>query len=236
MIKFSREARPEGQDLCSVCQEPIGTYREVDQTELATARAEYLAASSPHLGGSGKSAHKGAKRTKKRGDDFNGYQPKGIHSLWLAESDRSYPKVPLIQSSKTRAILHTIDRWQDDAPDDKIIIFTQWVMMGKILGRSLQDKDINFVYNFGEMSVTERDRNLRTFENEKNVKIIIMGFKCGSQGLDMHYANRVILVDPWWNDDGEEQGFARVKRKVQKKPTFFLRLMAEDTIDMVRTV
>ncbi|KAJ4417478.1 hypothetical protein N0V82_006142, partial [Gnomoniopsis sp. IMI 355080] len=181
----------------------------------------------------GMHAHIGIeKRTRKRGDDFNGYQPRGMSSFWLAESDRSHPKVPLVQSSKTRAVLDIIDCWQDDGPDDKIIIFTQWVMMGKILGRCLQDKGIEFLYYFGDMSDLERNKSLETFEANKNIKVIIMGFKCASQGLDMYYANRVILVDPWWNDDGEEQGFARVKRKVQKKATFFIRLMAEDSIDM----
>lgn len=105
--------------------------------------------------------------------------------------------------------------------------------MGKILGRSFEDKGIQFVYYFGEMSDVERTKNLQTFATDPDVKVIIMGFRCGGQGLDMYYANRVILVDPWWNDDGEAQSFARVKRKIQKKKTYCLRLMAKNSIDMV---
>lgn len=233
MIELSRRNSPEGPHSCSVCKKPVGAQRQVDQTEFAAARAEFLALAGSSKGGYVKLPHKGGKRTSKRGDDFNGYQPRGAHSVWLTQSDKSHPKVPLIQSSKSRAVLDIIDRWQDDGPDDKIIVFTQWVMMGKILGRSLQDRGIDFLYYFGEMTGVERNKNLRTFETEKNVKVIIMGFRCASQGLDMYYANRVILVDPWWNDDGEAQGFARVKRKIQKKTTFFLRLVAQDSIDMV---
>lgn len=59
-----------------------------------------------------------------------------------------------------------------------------------------------------------------------------MGFKCANLGLDMPYANRVILVDPYWNEQGEDQAFARVLRKVQTKPTFFVRLMVDESIDM----
>ncbi|KAJ4385702.1 hypothetical protein N0V93_010131 [Gnomoniopsis smithogilvyi] len=232
LMKISKQETPEGPNSCSVCKEPIGTQRDVDQTDFVKARADFLAAAKSSLGDSGKSIHMGKKRIRQRGDDFNGYQPRGIFSFWLAESDRSHLEVPLSQSSKTRAVLETIDRWLDDGPDDKIIIFTQWIMMGKILGRSLQDKQINFLYYFGDMYDTERSKNLHSFENNKDIKVMIMGFRCGSQGLDMHYANRVILVDPWWNDDGESQSFARVKRKIQKKATFFLSLMAENTIDM----
>lgn len=225
--------RPGAPESCSVCEQPVGIQREVDQTIYVEARAAFLAAEDSNNSRS-KSTQRGEKRIRKRGDDFNGYQPRGMASVWLATSDQDHVRVPLTQSSKTRAVLEAIECWQKDAPDDKIIVFTQWVMMGKILGRSFEDKGIQFVYYFGEMSDAERSKNLQTFETDSEVKVIIMGFRCGGQGLDMYYANRVILVDPWWNDDGEAQGFARVKRKIQKKETFFLRIMAKDTIDMVR--
>lgn len=233
MMMLSKLKHPGEPESCSVWRKPIGTQRNVDQSKYVKARAAFLAAEKSS-GRRAKSMHKGEKRERKRGDDFNGYQPKGMASIWLAESDKSHPKLALAQSSKTRAVLEAIDCWQRDAPDDKIIVFTQWVTMGKVLGRNFEDKGIQFVYYFGEMSDAERNKNLQTFETDPDIKVIIMGFRCGGQGLDMYYANRVILVDPWWNDDGEAQGFARVKRKIQKKETFFLRLLAKDTIDMVR--
>lgn len=48
----------------------------------------------------------------------------------------------------------------------------------------------------------------------------------------MYYANRVILVEPFWNLSAEDQALARVRRKIQKKETFFVRLLVEDSIDM----
>lgn len=233
MTTMARMERPEEPVSCIVCENPIGTQKDVDQTVYVEAREAFLAATKS-TGRPAKAMHKGDERERKRGDDFNGFQPRGMTSSWLARSDKSHPELPLVQSSKTRAVLEAIDSWQKEAPTDKIIVFTQWVMMGKILGRNFEDKGIQFVYYFGEMSDAERSKNLQTFEMDSDVKVIIMGFRCGGQGLDMYYANRVILVDPWWNDDGEAQGFARVKRKIQKKETFFLRLMAKDTIDMVR--
>lgn len=59
-----------------------------------------------------------------------------------------------------------------------------------------------------------------------------MGFKCSGQGLDMPFANRAILVDPYWNEQGEDQAFARIFRKIQTKKTFFIRLVIKDSIDM----
>lgn len=59
-----------------------------------------------------------------------------------------------------------------------------------------------------------------------------MGLRCGGIGLDLYQANRVILVDPWWNSEGEDQAFARVLRKVQRKTTYLIKILIEDSIDM----
>jgi hypothetical protein len=59
----------------------------------------------------------------------------------------------------------------------------------------------------------------------------IASLKCGGQGLNLTCANRVILVDPWWNSAIEQQGYGRVFRMGQKKETWFVRLLTKKTID-----
>lgn len=105
--------------------------------------------------------------------------------------------------------------------------------MGRIMGRHLEDLGVNFLYYFGEMNPSQRSKNFEAFKENDDIKVIIMGFKCGGEGLDMHFANRVILCDPYWNLDGETQAFARVLRKVQMKPTYCVRMVAENSIDDV---
>lgn len=58
-----------------------------------------------------------------------------------------------------------------------------------------------------------------------------MGLLCGGTGLDLPFANRVILMTPFWNEAQEKQAKARVMRKNQTKPTFFVKLVAADSID-----
>jgi SNF2 family DNA or RNA helicase len=55
--------------------------------------------------------------------------------------------------------------------------------------------------------------------------------KCGGQSLNLQMANRVIIVDEWWNKAVEEQAFKRVFRTGQLKETYLVRIMAKDTID-----
>lgn len=49
--------------------------------------------------------------------------------------------------------------------------------------------------------------------------------------LNLTCANRVILVDLWWNLSIEMQAFSRVFRIGQTKKTHFLRIITEGTID-----
>lgn len=55
--------------------------------------------------------------------------------------------------------------------------------------------------------------------------------KCGSQSLNLTVANRVIIVDPWWNKTQEQQAFGRVVRMGQKKTSYLVRILSEGKID-----
>jgi len=61
----------------------------------------------------------------------------------------------------------------------------------------------------------------------------ISSTRCGGLGLNLTCANRVILVDLWWNIAIEAQAFGRVQRIGQTKPMYFAKIMARNTIDQV---
>jgi len=52
-----------------------------------------------------------------------------------------------------------------------------------------------------------------------------------STGLNLTCANRVLLVEPWWNRKREDQAFARVRRILQEKPTHLVRVMVRSSIE-----
>lgn len=59
-----------------------------------------------------------------------------------------------------------------------------------------------------------------------------MGLKCGALGLNLTSANRVIIVDPWWNNTVEQQAFGRVWRYKQKKICHLVRIKSESPMDL----
>lgn len=58
-----------------------------------------------------------------------------------------------------------------------------------------------------------------------------MGLKCGALGLNLTTANRVIIVDPWWNNTVEHQAFGRVWRYKQTKLCHLVRIKSDSAID-----
>jgi SNF2 family DNA or RNA helicase len=58
--------------------------------------------------------------------------------------------------------------------------------------------------------------------------------RCCSEGLNITEANRVIIVDPWWNRTKEKQAYGRVKRIGQKKSTHCVRILSSGDQEVVR--
>ncbi|KAB5535381.1 SNF2 family N-terminal domain-containing protein [Coniochaeta sp. 2T2.1] len=166
------------------------------------------------------------------GNDHNGLQPlgDGEGAKFLDECDRNV-NLTMAPSAKTAKVKELILKWQKDFPNDKIIVFTQWVMVGRILGRVLQQEKIPFLYYFGDMTRSEKEDNVKAFHALDNVKVLIASLKCGGQGLNLTCANRVIMIDPWWNSALEHQGYGRVYRMGQTKETYYVRLLTRKTID-----
>ncbi|KAI0534352.1 SNF2 family N-terminal domain-containing protein [Xylaria digitata] len=166
----------------------------------------------------------------KQGRDIFEQHPRltNSQSRFLQQCDKDYPK-PVVPSAKTIAVTQAILKWQSEAPDDKIIVFMDFKMTGAILGRVLNAEGIKFLYLFGDMSQVAKQNAVRAFHDKKHVKIA--SFRCGSVALNLTCANRVILVDLWWNTAIEMQAFARVFRIGQAKKTHFLRIIAQNTID-----
>ncbi|POR39558.1 Putative ATP-dependent helicase [Tolypocladium paradoxum] len=139
----------------------------------------------------------------------------------------------LVPSTKLTATMAVLATWLQDYPGDKIIVFVQFVMTGKVLGRMLEmsGHKSNFLYYFGGMSQPQRNKSLKDFKEDSAKRILVASMQCGGQSLNLTVANRVILVDPWWNTAAEQQAFGRVLRIGQEKKSHLVRIMISASID-----
>ncbi|KAM5378331.1 hypothetical protein ACJA88_006065 [Fusarium oxysporum] len=160
--------------------------------------------------------------------------PKDKASFFRAvcgRDDIDYGPVKMPLSSKVKATLAVMLTWMKEAPDDKTIIYVQWTRTAKSLGCVLESMGINFLYYNRMANKKQKARALDEFASNPETKILVSSMKCGGQSLNLQMANRVIIVDEWWNKAVEEQAFKRVYRTGQLKETHLVRIMAKDTID-----
>ncbi|KAI0404188.1 P-loop containing nucleoside triphosphate hydrolase protein [Xylaria palmicola] len=164
------------------------------------------------------------------GDDYNGTQPQMSGSSYhrFRTCDELGGITP---STKTKKAIEIAQYWQEKAPGDKIVIFTEWLGTAGVLGRMLNQAGIKFVYHVGTMSIKARSKSLEDFKSNPVIKIMVSTIATGNVGLNITVANRMIIVNPWWNYATEAQALGRIKRHGQRKETHVVRLFARDTID-----
>jgi SNF2 family DNA or RNA helicase len=114
---------------------------------------------------------------------------------------------------------------------DKSLIFSQWSHSLKLLGKYLTQHGIKFLEYNGTQSIQERNYILQKFRDDTESCVLLITLTSGGVGLDMSFANHVIIMDSWWNLAMEEQAIDRVYRIGQKKKVEVHRLYMNGTIE-----
>ncbi|GKT45215.1 putative ATP-dependent helicase [Colletotrichum spaethianum] len=156
----------------------------------------------------------------------------------LEEGDSSYLMIGVNENNgvpcpgtKLTVAKEIVLQWQMEAPNDKIIVFVEFIKTAILLGIVLNLEDIPFVYLNGKLTSTEKLRAVDAFKKDPKVKILIASMKVGGQALNLTCANRVIQIDSWWNEAAGDQANGRVNRMGQLKPSHAVVIKARGTID-----
>lgn len=152
-------------------------------------------------------------------------RPKKVNMQWVAYENK------LVMSAKTTAARTQVEKWLDEEPDKKIIIFSQFHMIMQILEKVCQRKKWKYCTYHGKMSHKARDKVITDFANHDDMKIMIASLKCGGIGLNLTMASKVVCIDLWFNSCIEQQAFSRVFRMGQDSETFITRIVADNSAD-----
>ncbi|XP_062144100.1 protein CHROMATIN REMODELING 20 isoform X4 [Alnus glutinosa] len=85
----------------------------------------------------------------------------------------------------------------------------------------------------GRTESSDRQKLVERFNEptNKRVKCTLISTRAGSLGINLHAANRVVIVDGSWNPTYDLQAIYRAWRYGQTKPVFAYRLMAHGTME-----
>ena len=78
-----------------------------------------------------------------------------------------------------------------------MVIYVQFRLLAKIVGRICKSEKWGFLYLLGDCSLEHRSKVVKAFRDDPDVKILVAGLKCGGLGLNFPWANRCISLDLW---------------------------------------
>ena len=144
-----------------------------------------------------------------------------------------YLKTKTAEIDQSGKLQSTIDLLSAiDEQSEKTLIFTQYKQMGDLLAQVLENtfhRKAPFLH--GGLSIKKRDQLVQDFQNEPQVRTMIVSLKAGGTGLNLTAANHVIHYDLWWNPAVEAQATDRAYRIGQKKNVMVHRLLTENTFE-----
>ncbi|MCJ1243577.1 hypothetical protein MMC30_000774 [Trapelia coarctata] len=115
----------------------------------------------------------------------------------------------MITSTKIQHLLHILRR---ESGTHKFIVFSQFTSMLNLIEPFLKSEGLVYTRYDGSMRNDHREASLNRLRNEKRTRILLCSLKCGSLGLNLTAASRVVILEPFWNPFVEEQAIDRVHR------------------------
>lgn len=171
---------------------------------------------------------------------------KWIHHHFLSENDRKRLLLTLgqmrmvcdstyILDQKSRYdtkieeimnILHNVF----ESGDEKVVIFSQWERMARLVAAELDKIGVRYEYLHGGVPSEKRKDLMDNFTTLPESRVFI-STDAGSTGLNLQVASIIINIDLPWNPAVLEQRIARIYRIGQERNIQVINLVASDTIE-----
>jgi SNF2 family DNA or RNA helicase len=129
-------------------------------------------------------------------------------------------------SIKLKALMELIYESIDSG--HRIVVFSQFVEMLKIIRLELKKEEIEYSYLDGQ---TKNRFALVEHFNASDIPVFLISLKAGGTGLNIVGADSVVIFDPWWNPAVESQAVDRVHRMGQTRTVNVYRLLTMGTIE-----
>ncbi|MEW9500814.1 DEAD/DEAH box helicase [Jeotgalibacillus marinus] len=147
-------------------------------------------------------------------------------ALFLKELD---PDHLVARSEKMLKLMDLVEQIME--ADEGTIIFTQYISMGNMIKRALENEyGVTVPFLNGSTPKNRRDEMVEQFQSGK-FPIFILSLKAGGTGLTLTAANHVVHYDRWWNPAVENQATDRAYRIGQKRFVHVHKFISSGTVE-----
>src|SRR5262249_7172566 len=115
------------------------------------------------------------------------------------------------------------------ASGNKVLVFSQFVEMLKILENTCREREFKTFILTGETK--SRHEVVNAFQADPDPSVFLLSLRAAGTGLNLTTASYVVLYDPWWNPAVEAQAIDRSHRIGQTRTVNAYRLIAPGTVE-----
>lgn len=112
----------------------------------------------------------------------------------------------------------------------KVVVFSQWERMARLLATELEQRGIGMEYLYGGVPSAKRGAICRRFQEDPACRVFV-STDAGSTGLNLQSASLILNLDLPWNPAVLEQRIGRIYRIGQRRSVQVVNLISKDTIE-----
>ena len=139
------------------------------------------------------------------------------------------PDLAWMDSGKVKALERLLKKYKENG--DRVLIFSQFVVVLDILEAVFQTANIHFTRIDGSTKVNERQTIIDEFKEDESITAFLLSTGAGGTGINLMYANKVIIFDGSFNPQDDIQAENRAHRVGQTREVEVVRLVTKGTIE-----
>ena len=113
-----------------------------------------------------------------------------------SEDSETAASTSVVASTKIHHLMKILHR---ECSEHKFIVYSQFTSMLDLIEPFLRKEGITYCRYDGKMRNDLREASLEKLRNDKRVRVLLCSLKCGSLGLNLTAASRVVILEPFWN-------------------------------------
>lgn len=133
-----------------------------------------------------------------------------------------------VRDSKALELLKVLDLIRQQGPDEKVVIFTQFIETQHFLAYALKENSYSTALFNGKLNPEEKEEQIQHFREGAQV---LISTEAGGEGRNLQFCHFLINYDLPWNPMKVEQRIGRLDRIGQRHPVTIYNLAYENTVE-----